>query len=279
MKARALNVLHKTKGNFRSQLLSLKLKSFQSKIQFELELGDYIIKTAQNKEELEEILKLRYQVFIKEGLGKSKLMGVDFDRYDLIADHIVVKNKLTNEIIGTYRLLCSRFTEEFYSQNEFTLQKFLESPGIKLELGRACTHRFYRNGVTLNLIWKGIGEYAKHTNANYLFGCASVKTIDPSLSMVLFQSLKDHHSFEYEIHPTSDYQFEKFDFKPGLFKPDFVDEKIPSLLKSYIKAGAKIHGFPAVDYAFDCIDFLTILDLSTVNERFKARYFNVDSSL
>jgi putative hemolysin len=273
MKAKALHVIQKTKGNFRSQLLNLKIKAFQPKINFEIEHGEYIVKTAQSKEELEEILKLRYQVFIKEGLGQSKFTGVDFDRYDLIADHIIVKQKITNQIIGTYRLLCSSFTKEFYSQNEFTIQKFLASPGIKLELGRACTHRFFRNGVTLNLIWKGIGEYAKHTKADYLFGCASVKTIDPSMSMVIFQSMKEHHSFEYEIHPTSDYQFERFDFKPGFFTPELIDEKIPSLLKSYIKAGAKIHGYPAVDYDFDCIDFLTVLDLNKISERFKARYF------
>lgn len=275
MKAKALNAFHKTKGlvDFRSQLLNLKLKSFQPKIEFKLDLGDYIVKTAQTKEELEQILKLRYQVFIKEGLGKRKFMGVDFDRYDLIADHIVVQSKSTGEMIGTYRLLCSTFTKEFYSQNEFTLQKFMDSPGIKLELGRACIHRFFRNGVTLNLIWKGIGAYAKKTNAEYLFGCASVKTIDPSLSMSIFQSLKEHHSFDFEIHPTADFQFERFDFKPGFFKPELIDEKIPALLKSYIKAGAKVHGFPAVDYDFDCIDFLTVLDLKTINERFKARYF------
>lgn len=275
MRAVALNVLQKTKGfvDFRSQLLNLKLKAFQPKINFKIELGDYIVKTAETRQELEQILKLRYQVFIKEGLGKRKFMGVDFDRYDLIADHVVVQNKTTNEVIGTYRLLCSTFTEEFYSQNEFTLQKFLNSPGIKLELGRACTHRFFRNGVTLNLIWKGIGEYAKRSGAEYLFGCASVKTIDPSLSMMIFQSMKEHHSFDYEIHPTSDYQFERFDFKPGFFKSELIDEKIPPLLKSYIKAGAKIHGYPAVDYDFDCIDFLTVLDLKTVSERFKARYF------
>ena len=273
MKAKAIQALQKTKGNFRTQLLNLKLKSFLPKINFSLDVNDYIIKTAETKEELEKILKLRYQVFIKEGLGKSKIMGVDFDRYDLIADHIIVMHKPTQEIIGTYRLLCSTFTDDFYSQNEFTLKKFLESPGIKLELGRACTHRFFRNGITLSLIWKGIGEYAKQTNADYLFGCASVKTIDPSLSMSIFHSLSEHHSFEYEIHPTQDYQFKKFEFKSGFFKKDFIDEKIPSLLKSYIKAGAKVHGFPAVDYDFDCIDFLTVLDLKTMNERFKARYF------
>ena len=122
MKAKALRVIEKTKGNFRSQLLGLKIKAFKSKINFELEYGDYIIKTVQTKDELEEILKLRYQVFIKEGLGQSKFTGVDFDRYDLIADHIVLQHKETKQVIGTYRMLCSTFTNDFYSQNEFTLQ-------------------------------------------------------------------------------------------------------------------------------------------------------------
>ncbi|MCB5295473.1 MAG: hypothetical protein LHW52_02880, partial [Candidatus Cloacimonetes bacterium] len=39
-------------------------------------------------------------------------------------------------------------------------------------------------------------------------------------------------------------------------------DRIPSLLNSYLKAGAKVCGSPALDRSFKCIDFLTLLDVS-----------------
>lgn len=271
---RALQVIEKTRNfvDFRQKLVLLKVRAFKPKVNVYKEVGEFVIKTAQTKEELQEILKLRYDVFIEEGMKKRKFVKIDFDRYDLLADHIIVQHKETGVIIGTYRLLCSLFTHEFYSENEFDLSQFLKSPGIKLELGRACIHKDHRNGVSINLVWKGLGAYAKAVSADYMFGCASVKTIDPKLSCSIYQSLSDHQSHEYSIHPTQKFMFKMKDFRPSLFSQDHLDAQIPSLLRSYIKAGAKVHGIPAVDYDFDCIDIMTILNLHTIDARYKARY-------
>lgn len=265
----------KTVTNFRDRLLQLKLRAFQPKIEFETHVNNFTIKTVTKPEELQEVLKLRYQVFIREGLNKTNFSELDFDRYDLLADHIIVKDQKENRTVGTYRLLSSQFTNEFYSQNEFHLDTFLSSQGSKLELGRACIHPFYRTGSSLSLVWKGIGEYAKSVRADYLFGCASVSTTCPKLSLALYNHTKPHHSYRFQIEPTKNYRFSDDSLRGdhGIFSTDYLDDKIPSLLKSYIKAGALIHGFPAFDSDFSCIDFMTILNIHTMNEKFKYRYF------
>ncbi len=277
MTALAHSVIQKTKDlvDFRKKLLHLKIRAFKPKIIFQIEQSGYLIKTATTVQELEELLKLRYQVFIREGLNKKTFMGVDFDRYDLLADHILVKDLKNNVTIGTYRLLSSRFTSEFYSENEFHMDLFLKSPGTKLELGRACIHPFYRNGISLNLVWKGLGKYARLTGADYLFGCASVHTMDPKLSMALYHHMKDQHAYHFDIQPTPKFSFQDDELRGdyGALPLNDLELQLPSLLKSYIKAGAKIHGLPAVDKDFDCIDFMTILNIPKMSEKYKMRYF------
>ncbi|HEX3035652.1 MAG TPA: hypothetical protein VHT73_11080 [Thermodesulfobacteriota bacterium] len=57
-------------------------------------------------------------------------------------------------------------------------------------------------------------------------------------------------------------------------KMEKSEELVPPLLKSYLKAGAKVCGAPALDRKFRCVDFLPILDvelLSTSFERYRVR--------
>jgi putative hemolysin len=49
-------------------------------------------------------------------------------------------------------------------------------------------------------------------------------------------------------------------------------EFTPPLLRSYLNAGAKVYGWPALDREFACADLLTILDISRLNKKFQVRY-------
>ena len=48
---------------------------------------------------------------------------------------------------------------------------------------------------------------------------------------------------------------------------------ISALLRSYLAAGAKVYGWPALDRDFACTDLLTILDWRQLNPRFQSRFF------
>ena len=124
---------------------------------------NYELKSANNLSELISVFKLRYNNFLED--NTNALGAYDIDMYDHICDHLIIKCRYSDEIVGTYRILCSRYTSSFYSENEFVLNDFLKEDGVKLELGRVCIDPAHRNGSVIDLLWKGIGEYAKVTKA------------------------------------------------------------------------------------------------------------------
>ncbi len=253
-----------------------RIANFKPKVRFSFDVGNFIVKTAQCPRELKRILKLRYQVFIEEGLGKSNSQEVDFDKFDLLADHILLIDKTNDEVIGTYRILSSDFVRSFYSAQEFTIDQFLiDISGLKLELGRACIHRDYRNGLAIHLIWKGLGRYASHTGADYMFGCTSVKSPSKFLVRSMMSSLvrESYNLSDFNIKPKLKY---RFFIEPSVNTNLPTKESlIPPLLKSYIQAGAKIYGEPAYDREFKCFDIFTCLDLKSLPEKYKKKYFGI----
>jgi len=252
------------------------LQDFQVKVPFVIESEGFIIKTAQSFEDLKLALQLRHQVFLEEGLNRSHESGLEFDKYDQKADHLIIIEKTLGMAVGTYRLINSQFSQEFYSQNEFVLDKFLPEPGIKLEMGRACTHVDYRTGRTMDLLWQGLSRYISETQTVFLFGCSSVNSVDPKVVFSISKSLmsKEGLSFEYDIHPTPDFSFQNAseEFAAAVENPQVL-RTLPPLLRSYLSAGSQVHGMPALDQDFECTDMLTILDLRKLNKKFAERYF------
>lgn len=258
-----------------------KIKLFQPHISFQFERGHFLVKTAQNGAELEECLKLRFEVFHREYMHKKRTFGVDIDKLDFICDHLVIVDTRANRTIGTYRLNCSRFTDTFYSTSEFQLDRLLQQPGHKLEMGRACIDKEYRNGSVMALLWRGIIEYVQRTESRYLFGCASVKTMDKYESALIYKWLRDKGALddEFGIVPTKKHRMAGFqecleyiDNSSASFNQDAVRDMMPTLFHSYIRAGAKLCGEPALDREFGCIDFLTLLRMEKLNPLFGRKY-------
>jgi putative hemolysin len=258
-----------------------RINKFKPKIEVYSEVGPFVVKTVSNVQELKEALRLRYQVFHREMIGKSKGVGVDVDEFDFLCDHLAIVEKKTNRMVGTYRLNCSEFSQDFYSGREFNLDRILAQPGIKLELGRACIHKDFRRGVVISLLWRGIAEYMSLSQAQLLFGCASIKTENPRQAALLYKYFvsKGRIIPEYLAIPTKIYTMPKLDlwiqfFQNPLTEAEIkeVEELIPPLCRAYIKIGAFIGGEPAWDAEFKCIDFLTILHREDLNRTLWKRY-------
>ncbi len=256
---------------------ALPLRNFSPKVSLSLVKGNFLIKTADNWKEVESVLRLRYEVFLREGLNLEFPLGLDVDRWDPLADHLMVIDQKNGALIGTYRLISSCFSSNFYSQSEFELSPFLQRLGGKLELSRACIRADYRSSAAIGLLWKGIAAYASAVGARYLFGCASVKTTDPRLASRLVEFFKAESRFDEKagVFPLPAFQMPEV-LRPseGMEADAGVREMIPPLLGSYLRAGAKIVGLPALDRSFRCIDFLTVLDFSAMNAAFERRYLS-----
>lgn len=248
---------------------------YKAKYPFLIENEDFDIKIASTVDDIKKAQTLRHQVFLEEGLGKTHETGLDFDDFDKIADHLMIIEKKTDRAVGTYRLINSQFSKDFYSQGEFYLDEFLNTDGIKLEMGRACTHAEYRNGRTMDLLWQGLSKYIALTKTKYLFGCSSFNTTDGDYMFSIIKSLQTDEKLklDHNIHPVDSFFWpnsqnllEQSQPVPGYTK------ELPPLLRSYLNAGSFVHGLPAYDKDFLCFDLLTILDLSRLNKKFQARY-------
>ncbi len=258
----------------KKSLLS-RVREFQGHVALKYETDDYLVTTAKDGAELLKVLELRHEVFVQEWQGRRAAHGLDVDSYDFNADHLMMVDKRNGEVIGTYRLLSSHFTHDFYSASEFDIDLFVRKPAVKLELGRACVRADYRDGNSIDLLWKGLTRYAFLTKTEYLFGCASLKNIDATAIGRVYRTLRDQGSWcdDYQVRATWDYQFPGFSMlSPEGLGPAEKRELIPSLLRSYLLAGAKVHGWPARDQDFACTDLLTILDWKLLNPRFQSRY-------
>lgn len=252
-----------------------RVRDYRGFVKVAYETDDFLVTTAQTGSDLFRLLSLRHEIFLKEWQGRSAYHGLDVDRYDFSADHLIIVDKRINEIVGTYRLLSSHFTSDFYSASEFEMAEFLRLPAVKLEMGRACVHANYRDGNTIDLLWKGLTRYIFATKTEYLFGCTSIKSVEASAIGKLYKTLRDQESWSdtYRIRARWEYQFPAFTMAAEeALNPAEKRELLPPLLRSYLHAGANVYGWPARDKAFACTDLLTILDWKALNPRFQMRF-------
>ena len=279
-----IQAFHKIQNKIDHNYLRFKFRGQNeslSKVSIEIDSNRYILKTIDSLDELRTALRLRYKVFIQETLKKCRPIQMDVDHFDTIADHLIVIHKETNQVVGTYRLISSFFSNEFYSQTEFELSDFLKQKERMLELGRACIHPEHRSGLTLALLWKGIRQYMEAAKIQIMFGCTSLNTTNPdkayALSSYLRASKNNYRRFK--ISPLPSFQIPELSQKLNS-EIEEVDAKIleegeslvPTLLKSYLKAGSRVVLEPAYDEAFQCFDFFTILDIRELDQKYSS-YF------
>lgn len=246
------------------------LKNFQQKVSLFLQRGKYTVKTVETPWELKEVLKLRYEVFGKEYQQKKFPFGLDKDAYDIFADHLIILDSEEEKIVGTYRLISSLHSKTFYSQTEFNISNFLQIPGEKLELSRACIHKKYRNGMVMHLLWRGVAEYLKKTNSKYLFGLSSVRGMEASLASSVASYLQEKKQIldSIEVKPLPQFEVESVEDKASEFTPSLV----PPLMGTYLKMGARVSPFPARDTEFKCLDFFTVLEVEKIENQFGKKY-------
>ena len=255
-------------------LLEIKTSLFYPKIEFSTDVKKYNISTAKTRRDILDLIELRRHSFFHD-FGMENLNTHDlFDEYDHRADHVILRDKESGTLIGCYRILHSDHTDKFYSQEQYEMNDFLRQPGTKIELSRACIHKNYRNGISLNLMWKGIAAYAVRSQAKYMFGCASVKSTSVRLAKSMFWNLfPGHFDSDKSVGVLPDYKTPELDDISDLLPFEMIEDHIPPLLKSYLRAGAKICSEPALDKKFRCFDFFTVLDLGQLNTQHKEKFF------
>lgn len=231
----------------------------------------YLIGFAASERALEEVQRLRFRVFnieLGEGLPESVLTGLDRDQYDDQMIHLMVVERATQEVVGTYRLQSIEHGLQhngIYSAQEYDLSEIAPYFPNTVECGRACIAREHRSASVLLLMWAGLRDFVKISQLRWLIGCCSLTSQDPMDGWRALRSLKArgqmHSSFYLPVMPN---------FSCGqppseetlAAEPEY---KLPKLFSAYMKLGAHVISAPAIDREFGTVDFLILMDAFHVN--------------
>ena len=241
-------------------------------------MADFEVKIATEPGEIEQAQRLRFQVFnleLNKGLKASYQRRLDIDEFDPFCDHLIVRELSSGDVVGTYRLLRGARARQhlgFYSEKEFDLSRIKELDGELLELGRSCARKDFRDRALIPLMWEAIAEQVRKHNVRYLFGCGSLYTTDTAEVSAMFSLLKKKYYAPpaYRVAPVGNCAF-KYINDVDVADEQALFQKLPSLIKGYLRIGALVCGPPALDREFGTADFFLLLDFCTLKGEYLKR--------
>ena len=242
------------------------------------ESGRYALDFARGEADLRALQRLRFEVFnleLGEGLDSSYDTGRDEDAYDHACHHLIVRDKGSGDIIGTYRMQSVEMTGPggFYSSDEFDLSALqAEFLPQAVELGRACIASAHRNSRVLFLLWRGLAAYMTHNDKRYFFGCCSLTSQDMAEGLRVYRYLqgRGHIDSRWHAAPRQEYRCTADEADIG----EHARAKPPRLMRLYLQYGARIASPPAIDRQFKTIDYLAVFDLAGIDKRIRRMFLS-----
>jgi len=140
------------------------------------------------------------------------------------------------------------------------------------ELGRLVVDPGHRSGTVVALLWAALLQYLSEGGYRYLMGCVSIPLNGDGPRGTELRGVRDIARNRYAA-PWQVYPHRKVTVDgAGLdaLEPPTAD-RIPPLLRAYLRLGARVCGEPALDEAFDVGDLLVVLDRELADERYVAR--------
>lgn len=242
---------------------------------------------------LREISRLREITFREVGEGTNR--SCDTDEYDLHYRHLFIWDDEHQKIVGAYRIglgdvLYRKYKKQGFYLNELFKIKKEFSPILKqsLELGRSFVAKEYqRKPYSLMLLWKGVNEFLKKENYRYkyLIGPVSISNSFSALSKDLLVDFITKHHFDNElakhVKPRNKYEYQykgegsalrhlaNDDIKvldSMISEIETSQNKIPVLLKKYLKQNAKIISFNIDPKFNNALDGFLVMNIEEVPE-------------
>ena len=241
----------------------------------------FLVKLAENEEEMNQAFELRYRIFKLEQHRMNSLDGscgnIDRDAFDSRFMHLLVIDRKDDRVVGTYRMQSGKNAREndgFYSETEYRIENIDQYANRVFEVGRSCVDPEFRRGAVVAMLWAGIAEVHHRFHFDYMLGCVSLEHTDNRIGWSLYDYLRRNSLLTENLHavPLPEYELPRFD--GPLMSDDEVLSSLPPLFKGYLRIGAKIGGEPALDRGFGSIDFLVWFDFETLPDKY-IRHFKV----
>ena len=230
-----------------------------------LKAGHYEVRLASSSSEIEAAQALRYRVFYKENSGIADEHMVskerEIDEWDECAYHIIVTDKkANNEVVGTLRLVSNlnlASGQHFYTEKAFDLSKLHNNYKRILELSRYCIEPGGRSGAILLLIWKFAMKFIIDNQYQLMLGCASFPGQDvvqhEEILTYLYQNNLAPENLRPEPIVSNSVAISDLGNKTNNAQCDNAKKAVPTLLRGYLKLGAKISDTAIIDSQFNTV--------------------------
>ncbi|NDP48879.1 MAG: GNAT family N-acetyltransferase [Sulfuriferula multivorans] len=198
------------------------------------------------------------------------LPGHDIDLYDPYCDHLIVRERVQGEVVGTYRILTPESAirlGNYFADEQFDLTRLAQLRPRMAELGRSCVHPAHRNGVVINALWTGIAEFMTRYGYDYVVGCASIGMADGGrFAARVHRHASTHHlaPIEWQCTPRNRLPIDELD--------DGLPTVVPPLIKGYLRAGALVCSEPAWDLDFNTAGLLMLLPMAQLRADYARRF-------
>ena len=235
-------------------------------------LNKISVSWARNQDEVRQAQRLRYQVFAIE-MGANlpeSLAGHDIDLFDDYCEHLLVRDDLSGDVIGTYRVLTptqARRIGSTYSDTEFDLTSLGSIRERMVELGRSCVHINHRHGGVILALWGALAEFMARNRLDTMIGCASIPmqhvgATSGQAAASIWRQVKQKHlaPIQYQVTPRLALPVDKLD--------DSLDIEPPALIRGYLRLGAKVLGAPAWDPDFNSADLPMMMRIADLPPRY-----------
>ncbi|WP_369228053.1 GNAT family N-acetyltransferase [Streptomyces sp. R39] len=236
----------------------------------------YLVQLARDEDDVRAAQRLRHQVFAGEMGARldGPEPGLDVDAFDAYCDHLLIREALTGEVVGTYRLLPperAAVAGRLYSEGEFDLGPLAGIRSGLVEVGRSCVHPAHRDGAVIGLIWASIARYMVDRGHEWLAGCCSVPLADGgALAAATWDRVQAKHLApeEFRVRPLRPWV-------PTGPAPEAARTELPALLRGYLRLGAWVCGEPAHDPDFGVADMYVLLSMRRVNARYLRHFLSL----
>lgn len=242
----------------------------------QIERGGLAVSWATHSDEVRQAQRLRFRVFAQEMGARldTTSPGHDVDLFDNYCEHLLVRDEVTREVVGTYRLLTpaqARRVGSTYSDLEFDLTRLRSLRERMVELGRSCVHPDYRHGGVIMALWGALAEFMVRNKLDTMIGCASIPMlhngiVSGDVAASIWHQLKASHlaPIEHHVRPRLALPVERLDSSLA------VDP--PALIKGYLRLGAKVLGAPAWDPDFNTADLPMMMRINDLPPRYRKHF-------
>jgi putative hemolysin len=231
---------------------------------------------AQHQDEVRAAQRLRYDVFAGEMGARlsTPIPGHDIDLFDNFCEHLLVIDEVSDQVIGTYRVLTpvqAQRVGSTYSDTEFDLTRLRSLRDRMVELGRSCVHRDHRHGGVIMALWGALGAFMVRNQLDTMIGCASIPMLhngvaSGDMAASIWRQVQATHlaPIEYHVRPRLPLPVEQLDAT--------LDVEPPALIKGYLRLGAKVLGPPAWDPDFNSADLPMMMRIADLPSRYRKHF-------